>query len=246
MITLSSSKNKYRNGHECNHDISKLDEKDINEFAITFGLLNEHEIHCENDDSDDGNDTCVHDDSSLLLEDNNIHSAIGIDDTTIPMGSSRENLQYIHISIQSADFNNLDSIKGSTDLKYFADIFFLSKWYDLALGRMTSRDNHDTNSIDNIETILIEIDDDTTMPIGSSKEDIENINIFIQKALSILDDYDPDDISIDNIETILQRARLANIPAKYLGEIYRDCLFQSTIHTKNSVSLVLSSLIRSM
>ena len=76
MMTLSSFKNNYRKGHECNHSISKLYEKDINEFAITFGLLNEHEMYCENDDVDDDNDTYAHDDSSLSLEDNNVNSAI--------------------------------------------------------------------------------------------------------------------------------------------------------------------------
>ena len=54
----------------------------------------------------------------------------------------------------------------------FAFISSLSKWCDLVLVRMASRDNHDTNNIDNIETKLIEIDDDAIIPIGSSKEDI--------------------------------------------------------------------------
>ena len=58
-----------------------------------------------------------------------------------------------------------------------------------------------------------------TMPIGATKDDIHTMNIAIQNTLMFLDSYSPDDINIDNIEAILQRARLANIPSQYLGEI---------------------------
>ena len=73
----------------------------------------------------------------------------------------------------------------------------------------------------------IEISD--TLPIGSTIEDIQTMNGTIKRVVSFLNSQD--DVNVDNIETILQRARLANIPSQYLGEIYRDCVHQPKINS---------------
>ena len=72
-----------------------------------------------------------------------------------------------------------------------------------------------------------EVDMDN-MPIGSSIEEIETIKDNMKKLMLILDHQD---VNMDNIETILQHARHANVHSQYLHELYRDCLLQSRTST---------------
>ena len=94
---------------------------------------------------------------------------------------------------------------------------------------MTDTDDYSTSAAENTNSVhgdscsAPECDDSD--PIGSSMEDIQTFNDNIKKAMLILDNQN--EFNMDNIETILQRAKLANIPSQYLREIYRYCLIQS-------------------
>ena len=92
----------------------------------------------------------------------------------------------------------------------------------------TETDACEIRESNNVDQSEIDMD---TMPIGSSMEEIEIMNDNVKKVMAILDDQN--DINMDNIETILQHVRLANIPSQYLREIYRNCLIQSRINTSN-------------